>query len=188
MMIDALTKDCPTLDIAAYIDGELTPSREIEMDMHFANCGPCQSELNEQKRFLHELESSLHYEQPIELPPNFTKQVVANAESSVSGLRRPSERYNALFICVSLGLFVLFASGLESDKVIAGIIQVADQCAAVGSFFGHLIYSLFLGIVIVLRTIGSNGNLGALSILALLSISVLILTAVSKRILRMRRI
>ena len=179
--------NCQTLDIAAYVDGELSPSREIEMDVHFANCASCLFELNEQKRFLRQLESSLHEERPIELPANFTKMVVANAESSVSGLRRPAERYNALFICVSLGLFVLFASGLESEKAIAGIIQIADQTAAVAGFFGHLVYSLFLGVVIILRTIGSNGSLGALSILALCSISVLILAAISKRILRIGR-
>ena len=188
MIIDELKKDCQTFDIAAYVDGELTPSRELEMDAHFAECGACLFELNEQKRFLRELESSLHDERAVELPANFTKLVVTNAESSVSGLRRPGERYNALFICVSLSLFVLFASGADSERVIAGIAQIADQAAAVAAFFGHLIYSLFLGIVIILRTIGSQGSVESISILALFSVSILILTAFSKKVLRVGRV
>ncbi len=188
MMIDEVKMECPTLDIAAYVDGELAPTQELEMDVHFAACEPCRLELNEQKRFLRQLESSLHDERQIELPANFTKLVVTNAESSVSGLRRPGERYNALFICVSLGLFVLFASGAESQKVISGITQIADQFAAVASFFGHLIYSLFLGVVIILRTVGTHDSLGSLLVLALLSISVVVLTGLSRRVLRTGRV
>lgn len=187
MMINETKKACLTDDIAAYVDGELTPDREIEMDIHFAACSACLNELNEQKRFLRQLEFSLHEEQHVELPANFTKLVVANAESTVSGLRRPGERYNALFICVGLSLFVLFASGAEAGRVLSGLTQLADQMTAVVSFFGHLVYSLFLGVVIVLRTLGSHVSIDALSILALLSICVLIVTALSRRVLRAGR-
>ena len=186
-MINETKKACLIDDIAAYVDGELAPEREIEMDIHFTTCAPCLNELNEQKRFLRQLEFSLHEEQHLELPANFTKLVVANAESTVSGLRRPGERYNALFICVGLSLFVLFASGAEAGRVISGLTQVADQIAAVASFFGHLVYSLFLGVVIVLRTVGSHVSMDALSVLALLAVSIFILAALSKRVLRTGR-
>ena len=188
MMIDETKTACLTDDIAAYVDGELTPEREMELDIHFAACPRCLNELNEQKRFLRQLEFSLHEEQSLELPPDFTKLVVANAESSVSGLRRPGERYNALFIIVGLSLFVLFASGAEAGRVLSGLSSLADQLAAVAGFFGHLIYSLFLGVVIVLRTIGSHASVDAFSVLALLAISILILTALSRRVLRTGRV
>ncbi len=187
-MVNELKSDCPINDIAAYIDGELSTIREIELDVHFAACESCLFELNEQKRFLREIESSLHNEHDMELPSNFTKVVVANAESAVSGLRRPGERFNALFVCVSLGLFVLFAVGPEAGKVIAGVADFADQSAAVAGFFGHLIYSLFLGVVIILRAVASQGSVNSLSVLALVSIVILALTAVSKKVVRIRRV
>ncbi len=187
MMFSQEENDCPIVDIAAYVDGELSPEREIEMELHFAGCGPCLFELNEQKRFLRELESALHSESVLELPPDFTRHVVANAESAVSGLRRPGERYNALFICVCLSLFALFATGSESGRVIAGATQLADQLAAVAGFFGHLVYSIFLGVVIILRAIATQGGINSLAVLALFSIGILALTAISRRMVRIGR-
>src|SRR5436190_12740079 len=108
---------CPIDEISAYIDGELDAAREFEMDLHFAGCQTCACELNEQKNFLRNLDVSLGHDREVELPPNFTKLIVANAESTVSGLRRPRERFNALFICSGLLLFVLFATGAEAGKL-----------------------------------------------------------------------
>src|SRR2546421_46883 len=112
---------CPLDEIASYIDGELDAPREMELDAHFSQCAACSDELNLQKQFLCSLESSLKHESELELPPNFTKQIVANAESTVSGLRRPRERFNALFICAGLMLFILFALGPDAGRVIDGI-------------------------------------------------------------------
>ena len=103
--------ECPSEEIAAYIDGEIELVRESELDVHFAACPICSDELNQQKEFLCRLNSSLKQEGDLELPANFTKLIVVNAESTVSGLRRPRERFNAIFICAGLFLFVLFALG-----------------------------------------------------------------------------
>jgi hypothetical protein len=54
-------------------------------------CSVCADDLNLQKSFLNALDSSLDEETEIRLPKNFTKTVVANAESRVSGLRHPHE-------------------------------------------------------------------------------------------------
>jgi anti-sigma factor RsiW len=187
-MVNESNKQCLTQDIAAYIDGELSPALEIELEMHIASCEPCLFEVNEQKRFLRELESSLHYENDLELPANFTKVVVANAESSVSGLRRPSERYYALIVSLTLSLFVLIAVGPEAGKAIAGVAHLADQVGAVAGFFGHSVYSLFLGVVIILRAIASQGSVDSMSLLALFSLVILTLTAVSRKAVRIRRV
>src|SRR5438445_5520441 len=103
--------ECPTDEIAAYIDGEMDAAREFELETHLAACEICSLELNQQKQFLASLNSSLKHEGDLELPANFTKLIVANAESTVSGLRRPRERFNAMFICAGLFLFALFALG-----------------------------------------------------------------------------
>src|SRR4051794_15624975 len=132
---------CSLDEIAAYIDGELDAAREREMDEHFAGCRPCSEELNVQKQFLCSLESSLKHENDLELPENFTRRIVANAESSVAGLRPARERFNAVFICAALLLFVLFALGADARRAFASAAGVVDQVAAVGSVFGHFIYS-----------------------------------------------
>ena len=180
--------NCSTEEIAAYIDGELEKAREAEMDAHFSSCKTCAFELNEQKRFLRDLETSLNFGEPIELPANFTRVIVANAESNVSGLRRPGERYNALFICAGLMLFVLFALGPEASRVIAGAGQIFEQMAIVGGFFGHLVYSVFLGIVIIIRSIAAQTSFDTAFTLAMTVVIVLSLAAASKRVLSMRRI
>jgi anti-sigma factor RsiW len=47
-----LSYECPSVEISSYIDGELTPRREIALEKHFAVCESCTSELNLQKKFL----------------------------------------------------------------------------------------------------------------------------------------
>jgi hypothetical protein len=148
--------DCPTDDLAAYIDGELAVRREVELEDHLARCANCSTELNRQKQFLCALDLGLRRDGEVDLPPNFTKLIVANAESTVSGLRRPGERYNALFICSALFLFILFALGSDAGRVLDRLSAVLEQTAIVGGFFGHLIYTFFLGIGIVLRALASQ--------------------------------
>jgi len=134
-----------TGDIAAYIDGELPPALEMEMALHFASCTACADELNLQKHLLHGLEFGLKDNADLELPEDFTKVVVANAESTVAGLRRPRERFNMLFITGGLWLFCLLAFG------VGAVASLFDQFKAIGSFFGHFVYDLLLGIVVILR-------------------------------------
>jgi hypothetical protein len=150
---------CPFEDLAAYIDGELSPDRELEVELHFASCTDCYTELNDQKAFLRTLDQTLK-DGEFELPADFAKVVVANAESSVAGLRRSQERYHALFICVGLSLFALFALGTQAGDTV-------DEVGAVGGFFGHLIYSFFIGIAIIIRNIASQSEFGASAVLFL---------------------
>src|SRR5258706_6639597 len=179
--------ECPTDDIAAYIDGEMSPMRELEMDAHLAGCDICSLELNQQKQFLCGLNSSLKHEDEIELPPNFTKLIVANAESTVTGLRRPRERFNAIFICAGLFLFALFALGAEGGKALDSISNIFEQITAVGGFFGHLIYSVFIGVAIILRSVAAQFRVDALAAAVAAGLFAVSLTAISRRVLRMRR-
>ena len=50
---------CPSPDLSAYIDGELSPHDELELEMHVAGCRVCADDLNLQKSFLNALDSSL---------------------------------------------------------------------------------------------------------------------------------
>ena len=178
---------CPTDDFAAYIDGELDLVREQELESHLSDCKPCCAELNEQKHFLCSLNSSLRGEKEIELPANFARHIVANAESTVSGLRRPRERYNAVFICVGLFLFVLFAMGAEAEKMLSGVYAFFAQTAAVGGFFGHLFYSVFVGVVIVLRSVASQFRVDVIVGLAVVAIFGAAVMMISRKVLRLPR-
>lgn len=144
---------CPRAEIAEYIDGELSPQAELDLEMHFPGCEICRRELNEQKKLLKALNFALEDEREFELPEDFTKVVVANAESRVSGLRRPSERFNALFICAALFLFVLLGLGSETETIVGAGGKFIEQTLAVGSFFGHLIYDFAIGITVILKSL-----------------------------------
>lgn len=189
-MIEKLENTCTDSrrgDISAYIDGELTPDRELELDMHFAACRSCSVELNQQKQFLCSLNSTLKNEGEIELPEDFARNIVANAESSVSGVRRPRELYNAVFICAGLGLFVLFASGADASKLFGGFFGFAEQAAIAVGLLGRIVYSIFYGAVIVIRSIASALE-GDLAIGFAVAAIVMAMIFISRKLGRMRGI
>ncbi|MFM9903831.1 MAG: anti-sigma factor family protein [Pyrinomonadaceae bacterium] len=163
------TFSCPSDEIAEYIDGELDGAKELELEGHIAGCSLCSVELNQQKQFLRHLDIGLRQEKELELPVNFAKLIVANAESTVSGLRRPRERFNAIFICAGLMLFALFALGAEAVTLLNNLSGIFVQTAAVGSFFGHLIYSVLTGLAIVVRSFAAQLQPGVAAV-ALMSI------------------
>lgn len=179
---------CPTPEISAYIDGELTPKDEVELESHLADCRVCTEDLNLQKSFLNVLDSSLEEEKAIELPANFTKSVVANAESSVSGLRRPHERRNAAFICAALVAFSIVALGSGATSVVAAVVSVGDKLLAIASSFGHLVFDIALGSTIVFRSLASKFvfESGA-AVIFVLSLFVLSLYLFSRLLVRFHR-
>jgi hypothetical protein len=154
----AFGKKCPVEEIAAYIDGELDAVREVEIEEHFAACDHCSFELTLQKQFLCDVSTGLSHADAIDLPHDFAKKIAVNAESSVSGLRPARERFNAAFVCAGLALFALFALGAEAGNLLNVAYGLLAQIAAVGSFFGQLLYSFFLGVAIVLRTITARAG------------------------------
>lgn len=144
--------ECPRIEIAAYIDGELSPREEFDLEIHFAGCSTCSAELNDQKKLLCALDFALENEKEIELPENFTRIVVANAESKVQGLRCPRERNRALMVCAALFLLVFLGLGAETSKTFAAFGAVTDQLLAVGSFFVHLIHDITIAGAVIFRS------------------------------------
>lgn len=148
-------RNCLSHEISAYIDGELSSDQEMRLEMHVASCRECADELNLQKSFLNALETSLDT-QEIELPKNFTKVVVANAESRVTGLRHPSERRRAAIVFACLSIFAFFALGSNVGSFVAAMTSVADKFAAVVVSIGHFCYDILLGSVIIFRSLASG--------------------------------
>lgn len=147
---------CPLAEISAYIDGELSLEEEFRFEQHLAGCPICSDEINNQKNFLRMLSSSLESCDRIDLPDNFTKTIVANAESRVGGLRKPKERFNAVFICIALFLFVLFALGAEAFTAFNPLGKFVDQSIAVAGLIGNQLYHFAFGVSVILRSFSSQ--------------------------------
>lgn len=172
-------------EIAAYIDGELQPREELELETHFIVCGSCAAELNEQKKLLRALDFALENESEFELPGNFTRVVVANAESKVSGLRRPQERFRALFVCAALFLLTLVFFGSETDVLLNTFWKFAEQFLAVGGFVWNLIYDVAIGTAVVLRSLSNqliyNSSASIALLIGLFFVSLLALSRLMTR-------
>lgn len=149
-------KKCPRAFLAAYIDGELLPREELELEMHLAICQNCAQELNEQKKLLCVLDFALENPREIQLPANFTKIVVTKAESNVSGLRCSKERFKALSVCSILLLVALLGLGGQIEPVFRTYLRLTDQIFAVFGFAFHLIYDVSIGTAVILRSLGSR--------------------------------
>ncbi len=161
---------CPGDDIATYIDGELSPAEAFAFEEHLSNCSTCKIELNHQKEFLAALTASLELENDIPLPGNFTKTIIANAESRVSGLRRPRERFTAIFICVVLFIFALFAFGAEAEPVLAAVSGIPEKLLAVGSFLVRFVFNIAIGVAVVARSLFSHVSLPWTAVLAMIGL------------------
>ncbi|CAN5523012.1 hypothetical protein BH10ACI1_BH10ACI1_27640 [soil metagenome] len=180
---------CPREEIAAYIDGEIAPRRELELEMHFAVCHSCSNELNTQKKLLCALDSIMLPETEVELPPDFTKVVVTKAESNVSGLRRPQERRNALFICAALFLPLLIGFGAETGTVLITFGKFGEQVLAVSGLVFHLIYDVSVGMSVILRSITNQIAFNSItSAIFLLMFLIISLVAASSLVTRFNRV
>jgi anti-sigma factor RsiW len=179
---------CPSPELSAYIDGELSSPDELALEEHVSACRICTDDLNLQKNFLNALDYSLDEGNEIELPKNFTRSVVANAESRVSGLRRPHERRNAALICTALIVFSLFALGSSAEKTFVATAAIFETLVAVALSAGHLLYDVALGSAIIFKTLTSKFLLGSgLSMLVFLALFILSLYLFSRLLVRARR-
>lgn len=146
--------DCPSIEIAAYLDGELTPGEELRLEMHLACCHICSEELNVQKQIVNVLSGSL--DDVPELPKDFAKVVVTSAESSVGGLRKSGERTSALLVSAALFIVVMFTLGAAAPGAFTGFFNAASGVYAVASFVIHFIFDVAEGITILLRALLSQ--------------------------------
>lgn len=175
-------------DLAAYIDGELSLPEELELETHLAVCSNCNDELNEQKKLLCALDFALENEREFEMPANFTKVVIANAESKVSGLRRPQERFKALFVCAALFLLVLLGLGGETRMIFGTLAKFADKFLAVSGFVWNLIYDMAIGTTIILRSLSHQFAFNSIVSLAVfISFFFILLIAMSRFVTRSNR-
>ncbi len=152
---------CPSPEISAYLDGELSTEAELALEGHLAHCRTCTDDLNLQKGFLNALDFSLVEDDQIDLPDNFARSVVTNVESRVTGLRKRTERRNAALIVLALIFVSFFALGSNAERAVATTVSVAEKLFAVVAAAGHFVYDVALGCSIVLRSLVSSLLLGS---------------------------
>lgn len=179
---------CPRAEIAAYLDGELTSLDELYLEQHFAVCKTCLAELNLQKQLLSALDFAFEERNEIELPENFTKVVVAKAESRVCGLRSKKERFWALSICSGLFLLTIIGLGADFNQVFATFTALGRQVFTLAGFINHLIFDVTVGIAIILRSLSQkvvfSSGFTLLAIVCLIAVTCLSFTRIFLKISR----
>lgn len=155
--IQNLFRECSLQRIIGYVEGDLSPREEVELEIHFSGCSKCAAELNVQKKLLCALDYAFDgRESTVDVPDDFTKVVVTSAESNVRGLRRPQERFKALMVVSTLVLLVLAGLGGE----IAGYLEAPQNSFGPVSSFGaaafHFIHDAAVGIAVILRYLGQR--------------------------------
>lgn len=148
-------KDCPTEDVAAYLDGELSLAAVEDFEAHLAGCADCNAALLTQRQLLCTLEAAFNGSGRFNLPPDFTRVVAAHAESNLRGVRTKTERRRSLQLCAMLALsaFALLgtASGVLVFQPIRSFLQII---ARVSDLMWQTVYDAALGAGIIMRMIG----------------------------------
>ena len=148
--------ECSNEALPLYLDGELSAAEENLFERHLAVCEKCRLDLNSQKNLLLVLNSAFESKAEIALPKDFTKIVVANAESSVSGLRTRKERSIAILFCCSAILLLILALGADTQRFFESVTVFAGRLGAIVSSAGSFIYDFTVGLVVLLRFLGSQ--------------------------------
>ncbi len=147
---------CPNDDIAAYVDGELSAEAETAFERHISECEACARGLLDQRQFLAALTASFDDASSIQMPADFTKRVVSNAESTVAGVRRPNELLTAVCITAALFSFSLFAFGGEAFAIAITVEALGERVLALGLFVLRMAGGLAFAIAVISRSLVSS--------------------------------
>ena len=183
---NSVTEVCPRDDIAAFVDGELSETQRTKLERHVSDCEICSRSLMEQRQFLAALSASLDSRSGLPLPKDFTKKVVAAAESSVRGIRQPGELFTAIFICAALLIFALFALGPASFGLTSAVYSLGEKLFAFGLLVIKLINSLAFAAAVVVRSLASTLDAGSLLAVAAVIFVSAILYFSTRRVLKRR--
>ena len=175
-----LNNGCEREDIAGYLDGELAGEELTKFETHLKSCVACAAELRTQRRLLCTLNVAFNESREFELPRDFTRVVAAHAESNLSGMRKRSERWRAMKICVVLAVFSFAFLGAAARTL---VFEPARSFLRVAESFLDLawrtVYDAGTGLAVIVRVLGhaivsAPYGLGLLFLLAfIISISLL---------------
>ena len=113
------------------------------------------------------MSGSLEENADIQIPKDFTRNIISRAESDLSGIRSRSERVVALSIAGILILMAAAALGGEFSSVIRPARAAIEKFSVLFDVVGHLSYSFVFGTMSVLRSALSRQEI-SLSLAAVL--------------------
>ena len=175
--------ECPAEELSAYIDGELEAEHELALEWHIGGCDVCRNALNEQKEFLLALTDTLEREIPMELPVNFTRSVVVNAESKVSGLRDRRARSSAVIVISVLLLLAILAVGSVTGTF-SPAFSLIGKLLALGGMILQVISDLVSAAFSLLRSIFNSQTFGTPFAYIALSLAIVLLIYFGSRSLK----
>lgn len=143
-------------DIAAYLDGELTPAALALFEGHLKACSRCARNVSAQRRLLCALDCALKDEPALALPANFAEIVAAHAQSDMRGVRGRAEHGRALRVSLLLlaAAFALLGGATLIESVLAPITSVLRYAASIFGFIWHALYNFGDGVAVILRAVG----------------------------------
>ncbi|HEY0324024.1 MAG TPA: zf-HC2 domain-containing protein [Pyrinomonadaceae bacterium] len=172
---------CRSVEVAAYLDGELKESALQAFEEHLKECRSCAEKLEEQRRLLCTLDMAFSEEKTVALPSDFARVVTAHAQTDMSGVREKQERSRALRLCAALMLFsfALLGSAALTDSVFEPVRAFSRLAGAGFGILWRAIYDAGATISIIMRIVGrftfESHPLGLVSYLVLGAALVLLL-------------
>lgn len=145
-------------NVAAYLDAELNDTETRAFESHLKTCAACARSLNEQKRVLCALDaafndSSSRHDRAL-LPKDFTRTLIARAETDMRGVRGKSEWRRAVVFAFIL---LACASTLLGAANVSKLFSVANSStrAAIGLMWTMLgaMADACAGLFVVLRAL-----------------------------------
>jgi len=148
---------CEPEHIAAYIEGDLDSSARIALEEHIKECDRCVLELQEQRRFMCELDSAFRSPLELAVPTNFAQVVAVHAESDMRGVRDAAEHKRALQFCILLGLASFVLLGAAASKAeIAGVASTINQAMGILGLIARSVYEAAAGLVSMARLVSRS--------------------------------
>jgi anti-sigma factor RsiW len=148
---------CEPENIAAYIEGDLESSARIALEEHIKQCDRCVLELQEQRRFMCELDSAFRSPFELAVPTNFAQVVAVHAESDMRGVRNTAEHKRALQFCILLGLAAFILLGAAASKAeIAGAASAVSKAAGIFGLIARTIYEAAAGLASMARLLSRS--------------------------------
>ena len=181
--MNASNNQCPKDRIATYLDGMLDAEASRLFEQHLYNCTFCNTELNEQRRFLLALDSELAVTSNLPLPQNFIRLVTTRAESDLSGMRDRLEHKRAARFCLILACagFALIGTAASKAILLSGR-TIAEQVFGIFGLLWTALRDAAVGLTVVSRVLGGGlvpeshfaGLIALLLVLALVLLFLLI--------------
>ena len=172
---------CRADEIAAYLDGELEPTRAARFEEHVRGCADCAAQLSAHEEVLNALDAALADEPALSLPQNFSQVIIAHAQSDMRGVRSAAERGRALRWCLALAAasFLLLGGVAAARPSFAPVASAARFVGGLCAILWRALYDAGAGLAVIARTLGGHliyeSHAGGIAALLLLASAVVLL-------------